>query len=52
MKLMLTLLPSRLKKNFKKVRISRKHNEVRLEFEKISNGFTLFLRKDMQIQHN
>ena len=36
----------------KKARITRKHNEIRFEYEKTSNGWNIIFTKDMQSQHN
>ena len=36
----------------KKARITRKHNEIKFEFEKTSNGLHIIFTKDVQSQHN
>lgn len=36
----------------KKIKITRKHNETRFEFEKTTNGLNIVFTKDTQIQHN
>ena len=36
----------------KKTRITRRHNEIRFEFEKTSNGFCLLTSRHMQIPHS
>ena len=52
-----TILISKQLMNFtvwgsKKARITRKHNEIKFEFEKTSNGLHIIFTKDMQSQHN